>query len=134
MIRFTDLGETSLAEHKYRIQIYLSQVQGMVLGIMYHLQDAYPDIKLKHLTTLTYSAFTDTMYVYFNNPTTGELVKDMILQLFNQTKVDYKNVLSDQVGDTYVIELYYGAEPIIKYNKKMKVKTQRIKNDAPYDK
>lgn len=133
MIRFNDLGKTTLAEHKYRIQIYLAQVQGMVLGIMHHLQDAYPDTKLKHLTTLTYSPLTDTMYIYFNNHTTGELVKDMILQLFNQTQVDYKNVFSDQVGNTYVVELHYGAQPIIKYNKKMKVETQRINHDQPYD-
>ena len=115
-----------------RIQIYLAQVQGMILGIITHLAHSQenPKITIAHLTTLTYSSESDTIYIYFNNTITGELVKKTLEALFKERLDDCKEITTDEVGDTFIIELNYGEKEVIKYNIRNNLGTQELKRYA----
>jgi len=113
-----------------RIQIYLAQVQGMILGIITHLAHINPKITIGHLTTLTYSSETDTIYIYFNNANTGELVKKTLEILFKETEDDCKEITTDEVDNTFIIELNYGAKEVIKYNIRNNLGTRKLRKYA----
>lgn len=122
-----------------RIQIYLAQVQGLTLGIITHLahkditidfsaDEPKSNITIAHLTTITYSSETDTIYIYFNDTNTGRLVKESLEVLFNKTNDDCKGITTDEVGATFIIELNYGEKNIIKYNMRNKLGSIELKN------
>jgi len=113
-----------------RIQIYLAQVQGMILGIITHLARLNSHITIAHLTTLTYSSESDTIYIYFNDADTGELVKKTLEILFKETHDDCKEITTDEVGKTYIIELNYGAKEVIKYNIRNNLGTHKLRQYA----
>lgn len=110
-----------------RIQIYLAQVQGLILGIITHVSRINPKTTIAHLTTLAYSSESDTIYIYFNNAETGRLVKEAIEVLFRETQEECKEITSDEIGNTFVIELNYRAQAIIKYNKRCNLGTHQLK-------
>ena len=111
-----------------KIQIYLAQVQGMILGIITHLgnketldnfvgdDDIKSNITIAHLTTITYSSET------------GELVKDALEILFLETNEVCKSITTDEVGATFIIELNYGEKEIIKYSMRNKLGSIELKN------
>tara|TARA_R110000744_G_scaffold114724_2_gene214652 strand:- start:292 stop:720 length:429 start_codon:yes stop_codon:yes gene_type:complete len=123
-----------------KIQIYLAQVQGMILGIITHLgnketldnfvgdDDIKSNITIAHLTTITYSSESDTIYIYFNDCKTGELVKDALEILFLETNEVCKSITTDEVGATFIIELNYGEKEIIKYSMRNKLGSIELKN------
>tara|TARA_R110002020_G_scaffold56171_7_gene155670 strand:- start:5145 stop:5531 length:387 start_codon:yes stop_codon:yes gene_type:complete len=113
-----------------RIQIYLAQVQGMILGIITHLAHIDPKITIGHLTTLTYSSESDTIYIYFNNAHTGELVKKTLEALFKERLDNCKEITTDEVGSTFIIELNYGEKELIKYNIRKNLGTQKLRKFA----
>ena len=123
-----------------KIQIYLAQVQGMILGVISFLghketsdnfvgdDDIKSNITIAHLTTITYSSESDTIYIYFNDCKTGKLVKDALEILFEETNEVCKGITTDEVGATFIIELNYGQKELIKYNMRNKLGSIELKN------